>query len=160
MVRRLQSGDPAAFQELWGAWRDRCWSTIRPMVASREEAVMLLRDVYLGLPGAVLGWPADVELCCLIGCQVYSAVRRRLELPSIVGIQAHVPPTLAVPNRDGVARKISTMPPSVRLTYLVDLFFSCPAAMTAALVNEDEGQLRQARSQGAWVVVAATPAES
>ncbi len=154
LIRRLRDGDAAAFQELWGAWRDRCWSTIRPMVASREEAVMLLRDVYLGLPGAVRGWPDDVPLCCLVGCHVYSAVRRGLELPSIAGIQAHVPPSLAVPNSDGVARKISTMPASVRLTYLVDLFFGCPAATTAALLNEDEGQLRQARSQGAWAVVA------
>lgn len=159
LVRRLRAGEPGAFRDLWGEWRDRCWSVIRPMVASREEAVALLRDVYLGLPQAVRGWPMDTPLCCLVGCHVFRQVRQRLELAPIAGIQADVPQEVTAPDREGVARKISTMPANVRLIYLADLFFGCSAGTTARLVGEDEDQIRLARSQAAWTVVASAGGE-
>lgn len=154
LVRRLQAGEPGAFQELWGGWRDRCWSVISPMAEDRDQAVALLRDVYLGLPIAVRGWPLDTPLCCLVGCHVFLGVHRGLELPAIAGIEADIPPVLAAPDKAGVAGRIAAMPPHVRLVYLVDLFFGCPAATTAALVGQDEHQLRLARSKAAWSVVA------
>lgn len=154
LVRRLRSGETAAFQALWAAWRDRCWSVLRPMAASREEAVGLLRAVYLGLPQAVRSWPTDTALCCLVGGHVFRVARCELELPPITGIDAPVPLALSAPDREGVARRVAAMPANVRLTYLVDLIFGCPAATTAALVGEDEHQLRLARAQGAWSIVA------
>jgi len=57
-----------------------------------------------------------------------------------------------------VVRRVSEFDPSVRLVYLLDLFFTCPAAGLARLTGLDEQVIRDARITACWALVAGRPA--
>lgn len=153
LIQRLRRGEPAAWDELWGAWRNRCWSVVSPMGRDREHAISLLREVYRTLPGAVRGWSPGTPLCCLVGVHTYAVVAGAMELSSIDGIEVHVPEETHTPSPDHAVRTLASMPDHVRLVYLIDLFFGCPAGTTAALAGVDENDLRHARSVAAYAIV-------
>jgi hypothetical protein len=153
--RRLRVGEPAAFQILWLKWRDQCWSVCSAMSHDRAESVALLGGVYTGLPGVFRGHPGSCPLCCLVAGHVYSVVQRNLELPPLGGIGINVPSAVDTPDSALAARRVAAMSPNLRLVYLVDLFFGCPAANTAALTGANEDDVRAARSTAAWSVVSA-----
>lgn len=154
LLNQARSGDPAAVRQLWTQWRTPMWSVCRSMAADKAEAVALLQALYAELPLAVRGWARDEPMCCLVGTWVFRRVSASLELERVAGIEVHAPQTVCAPTRADAAVRIARLSPPVRLVYLVDLFFGCPASTTAALLGVDELDLRHARSAAAWSVVA------
>lgn len=154
LIERLQRGDPAAFQQLWGQWRDPAWTACRAMTTSRDAAVALLTVVYRDLPRAVRGWDRQTPPCCLFGAHVFATIHREMELPPIRGIEAHIPPGVRAPSPDDVRHRLGSLDPAVRLVYVADLFFGCASATLSGLVGVDEQELRNARTAAAYALVA------
>lgn len=158
LLRRLRTGEPAAVAELWGAWRGKLWAVCQAMAPERADAVALLASLYGQLPAAARGWREDRPICCLLAGWMLPLIARALELPPVSGI--HSPPPARV-QRVGAAAlpaRLAALPPALRLVYLVDLMFCCPAATTAELSGLAEDQVRAARSAAAWSLVAAPAA--
>ncbi len=158
LIQRLRRGEPAAWEALWGAWRDRCWSVVAPMGRDRAHAVALLAEVYRTLPGVVRSWSPGTPLYCLVGVHTYTTVAAAMELGTIDGIDIGVPTATHTPSADDAVRTLASLPDHVRLVYLLDLFFGCPAGTTATLAGVDELDLRHARARAAYAIVAGSRA--
>lgn len=154
LLGRLRSGEPEALNALWMRWRDPIWSTCAAMTGDRGVAVDLLRAVYSELGRECRGWSAPLPVACFVAAHTWRVVGARLELPGLTGITPTVPFAMAPPDPGAVATLVAGIEPNVRLVYLLDLFFACPAAGLARLVGVSEQVLRGARSQASWALVA------
>ena len=158
LLHRLQAGEPAAFAALWADWRDAAWSACRAMQPDRDRAVGLLTRIYRELPRSARGWDARHPLCCLMGAHVFQSLGAALQLDLPAGIDPDIPPSVRAPTPQEVQARLSSLDPAVRLVYVADLLFGCPATTLAALLAVDEQQLRAARSAAAFAVVSGGPA--
>jgi len=154
LLTRARSGDPRATAEVWTNWRNPLWSVCRAMAADKAEAIELLKELYADLPRAVRGWARDEPLCCLVATWAFRRLHASLELTDLTGIAVTVPETVATPDAALVSERLDRISPQVRLVYLIDLFFGCPASTTADLLGVSEQDIRQARSSAAWSMVA------
>jgi len=140
--------------DLWTSWRNPLWSLCVAMAADNTQAIDLIKDLYADMPSAVRGWARDEPLCCLMATWAFIRLRANLELPALAGIEVTVPATVEAPDAASISDRVNRLTPQVRLVYLIDLFFGCPASTTAALVGASERDLRQARASAVWSIVA------
>lgn len=155
LVQRLRRGEPAALQELWARWRGPVWAVCRSMSADRASGVQLLAGLYAELGAQARAWQEDQPLCCAVAAWVLTGVKRELQLPDPTGIHAPLPDAAQRVDRPTAQRRLASLPPEIRLVYLVDLMFRCPASLTAELTGWSEDQIRAARANAAWALVAA-----
>ena len=153
LLTRLQRGERAAFEDLWQRWRGAVWSVCVAMCAERSDAVALLQAVYGSLPRSVPGWAAPTPLCCHLGAHVFRVVHAQLELSPVVGIDVPTAGAVRVPDAATARDVLLRVEPHVRLVYLIDLFFHCPAPTLAQLLELDANDLRHARGMAAWRVI-------
>lgn len=153
LLTRAKAGEPAAIAQLWQQWRNPMWSVCRAMATDKAHAIELLRTLYAELPSVVRGWARDTSLCCHVATWVFRRLGAMLELPALPSIDVQAPQMVQVPSRTEASQRIAQLSPRVRLVYLIDLFFGCPASTTAALLNVDELDLRHARASAAWSMV-------
>lgn len=154
LISRLRAADRGALDELWVSWRAPTWAVCRGMGGEPERARALFDDIQAQLPGAVRGWSLESPVCCQLSRLVWRRLEARLELPRPAGIEASVPARTATPSRDEVARRLSRVPPELRVIYLLDVFYRCPARTLAALSGWAELEVRKARAAVAWALVA------
>lgn len=154
LLTRAKAGEPAAIAEIWQQWRNPLWSVCRAMADDKGGAIELLRALYAELPAAVRGWARDTALCCHVATWVFRRLGAILELPALSSIEAPAPHAVEVPSQEEAARRLARLSPRVRLVYLIDLFFGCPASTTASMLDVSELDLRHARSKAAWSLVA------
>ncbi len=156
LIARLRRGEPGALAELWGRWGPAAWSVCAAMAGGPgdEAAKRLLLRVYEALPREAAGWTPDRPLSCRIAGLVYRVVVDGLELRARTGIEAAVPTRFAAPAVPEIAGRIAALEPYLRLVYLLDVFFDCPAAALAELAGVAEPDIRAARAAAAWALVA------
>ncbi|NOY25931.1 MAG: hypothetical protein GXP62_08680 [Oligoflexia bacterium] len=152
-ISRLKAGDGAALTDLWTRWKTPIWSLCRGMASDVEHARELLRDIYVHLPPAARGWSLDAPVCCQVSALVWSRLQRRLELRAPDGIDVHIPDHAAAPSRTVIAGKLAAIDPELRVIYLLDVFFRCPAATLARISGWGEADIRTARAAAAWQLV-------
>lgn len=124
------------------------------MTADAAHARALLQDVYACLPMAARGWSLDAPVCCQLSQLLWERLHRALELAEPVGISVTPPTTTAAPSLATVSSRLAAVPPELRVIYLLDLFFRCPAATLARLSGWSEQDVRNARATVAWRLVA------
>lgn len=151
----LRRGDPGAVADLWDEWKTRLWAICRGMAADPDQARVLLADIHHSLPSAVIGWSLEVPICCQLARHTWSRLHRHLQLAEPDGITLSVPDRTRSPAASEVAARLAELPPELRVIYLLDVFFSCPAAILAALSGWDETQVRRARAAVAFHLVSA-----
>ncbi len=154
LVTQAKAGETAALAQIWADWRTPLWSICLAMADDKPHALELLRALYAELPVVVRGWSRDTSLCCLVATWVFRRLHATLELAQLESIDAPAPAVVSVPSRKVVAERIARLSPRIRLVYLIDLFFGCPADTTAAILQVDEVALRHARAVAAWSLVA------
>ena len=154
LLTRARAGEPSALTEMWTAWRGPLWSVCRAMAPQEAHAFELLKDLYGDLPTAVRDWARDESMCCLIATWAFGRLQTSLELAVATGIPVSVPERVVTPDPALVLRRVEALSPPVRLVYLIDLFFGCPASTTARMLGITEAQIRTARASAAWSMVA------
>lgn len=153
LLKRAQAGEPAAHAQLWADWRDTIWSTCRAMTASDVTARALLDAHYQHLPTAVRQWPRDQPLCCLVAHWSHARIHQFLQLPPLTGITMPAATRAAPPLAKDIPTRLALVPPAIRLVYLLDLFYGCPAPTMASLLGVAETELRLARATAAWTLL-------
>ncbi|MCB9780759.1 MAG: hypothetical protein H6742_19480 [Alphaproteobacteria bacterium] len=154
LVQRLRQGEPAAFDELWAQWQRPIWSLCNAMADDRAQALSLLQDVHGALSLACRGFAPDVSLCCHVSSLVYRRLQQRLELAPLDGIDIDVPAHTGPPPRAQLAARLRAVPAELRVVYLLDVFFHCPAGTLSQLLQCSEVDVRHARAQVAFALVA------
>lgn len=154
LVQGLRRGDPAAFDALWTRWKRPIWSLCNGMADDRAHAQALLQDIYGALGTDCRGWSPDVSLCCHVSSLVYQRLQQRLELPQLDGIDIDVPEHTGTPTRADVQARLRAVPPELRVVYLLDVFFRCPAGTLSQLLQCEENDVRHARARVAFALVA------
>lgn len=154
LLHAARSGAPHAAAAIWKQWRTPIWSVVLAMTQDKARALAELRELYQDLPSAARQWSPQEDLCCHISAWVFRRLQHSLELPEVAGIEVVVPHAVASPTQSQAAERIRSLAPQIRLVYLIDLFFRCPASVTAGLLGIAENDLRHARSNAAWAVVA------
>jgi hypothetical protein len=155
LLQRIRRGEPDGVDRVWDDAKDDLWSVCVAMAADETEALGLLRDLYDGLWGETRGWRTDVATCCLLAAYAWRRLHALLQLAPLGGIDRSVSPTLEVPGADAVAARVAAIPGPVRLVYLLDLFFGCPADELARLTQIHEDELRDARAAATFRILAA-----
>jgi len=153
LIARLRRGDPAALSELWEGWKTRVWAICRGMATDTDQARALLQDLYGTLPGTVIGWSLDAPVCCQLSRHTWSRLHACLELETPAGIPLSVPDQTRAPAAAEVGARLAEVPPELRVIYLLDIFFRCPAATLAALSGWQERDVRNARAMVAFHLV-------
>ena len=154
LLRRVRSGEQDGILRVWDDAKDDLWSVCVAMARDEAEALELLRDLYDGLWSETRGWRSDVAICCLLAAYAWRRLQALLQLPPIAGIDRNVSSTLEVPGADAVAARVAAIPGQVRLVYLLDLFFGCPADELARLTQLQEEALRDARADATFRMLA------
>ena len=155
LLTRAKSGEQAALAEVWRTWRNAIWSICLAMARDQEHALSLLKALYGDLRSVIGGWTPEITPCCLAATWIFRRLHGLLELPELQSIDAPAPRAVAVPSQHQVAARVARLSPGIRLVYLIDLFFGCPAQTTAAILGVDEVALRHARATAAWDLVKA-----
>lgn len=153
LLSRAKVGEPAALAAVWRNWRNAIWSICLAMARDREHALSLLKTLYGELRSVIRGWTTDTTPCCLVATWIFRRLHALLELPDLQSIDAPAPRAVSVPGHQQVAARVARLSPGLRLVYLIDLFFGCPAQKTAAILGVDEVALRHARAIAAWDLV-------
>ena len=115
-----------------------------------QEAQALLLEAYEDLPTLCRSWTPSAGICCHISGWLYRRVAAQLELAQLSGIQLVPPTSFAPPAPDAVPRLLRSAAPEMRLVYVLDLFFGCPAGQLSSLIEVSEAQLRDARTAVVW----------
>ena len=155
LVQRLRSGEPAALRELWTRWQGPVWAVCRAMADDRAAGVQLLARLDAELGAQSRSWQEDRPLCCAVAAWLLTSLKRELQLPDPAGIHSPLPGAVQRVDQQSAQQRLSALPPETRLVYLVDLMFRCPASLTAELTGWSEDQIRAARANAAWALVAA-----
>ncbi len=157
LLRDLRGGKAAAAHEVWERFRSPIQAVCRGMGDGSGETVVEWRALFDGLRAGfqetARHWPVDRPLCCLVGAWVFTALAGRLNVGSLVGVQVSIPRVVRAPSIDEVPERLGRLSPAVRLVYLVDLYFGCPASLLAEISGQPEVGLRMARAVGAWGMV-------
>jgi hypothetical protein len=154
LLQRIRLGEPDGVDRVWEDAKDDLWSVCVAMTANETEALRLLRDLYDGLWSETRGWRGDVAICCLLAAYAWRRLEALLQLPPLGGIDRGVSSTLEVPGADAVAARVAAIPGPMRLVYLLDLFFGCPADELARLTRLREDALRDARAAATFRILA------
>jgi hypothetical protein len=150
LLQRVRSGEPDGILRVWDDAKDDLWSVCVAMSSDEAQALELLRDLYDGLWSETRGWRSDVAICCLLAAYAWRRLQALLQLPPLGGIDRSVASTLEVPGVDAVAARVAAIPGPMRLVYLLDLFFGCPADELARLTQIHEEALRDARADATF----------
>lgn len=154
LLQRIRRGEPDGILRAWDESKDELWSVCVAMTKDESEALELLRDLYDGLWSETRAWRTDVAICCSMAAYAWRRLQARLQLPPLGGIDRDVTFTLEVPGADGVAARVAAISGPIRLVYLLDLFFGCPADELARLTQLAEESLRDARADATFRMLA------
>ena len=154
LLQRIRRGEPDGVLRVWNDNKDELWSVCVAMSRDETEALDLLRDLYDGLWSETRGWRTDAAVCCLLAAYAWRRLQALLQLAPLGGIDRSVSSTLEVPGADAVAARVAAIPGPVRLVYLLDLFFGCPADELARLTQLGEDALRDARAAATFRILA------
>jgi DNA-directed RNA polymerase specialized sigma24 family protein len=155
LLQRLRRGEPDGFETVWERAKDDLWSVCVAMSDGEPEARGLLEDLYEGLWSETRAWRVDAAICCLVATYAWRRISALLELPALGGIDKGVMPPFEVPSADAVTARIVQIPRPIRLVYLLDLFFGCPADELARMTSLQEAALRDARAAATWRMLGA-----
>ncbi len=114
LLRALKANSGGApFTQLWNAHAGAAWSVLRALVERDAEAIGWMASFRLDLAANIGRLRIDEGLAPQVGRALYAHVR-----PSLTD-EGPLPETPLTPDEAGVRQ----LPPSIRLAYLVDLFF-------------------------------------